>query len=117
MTNLNLFIISSPPYQTHNTNEGFDALMAFAAFDQPSEALLIGDGVYNLLCNQNRSHTKNIEKIIKSFEMYDIPPLYVCIESMQKRNITQAELVVSVKLLDMGQISRLINSAKHCFEF
>lgn len=113
----NLFVFCHSPYQSQISLEGLDALYAFAAFEQPTKALFIGDGVLQLIKMQNPTHTRNIEKMLQALALYDIPTPSVCADSLKARGIDTNALAIASELLAPEAINTLMQNAKHCFSF
>lgn len=112
-----LFIFASPPYTGTQTTEGFDALFAYAAFEQPVALLFQSDGIYQLTHNQNPSTHKNIGKMLQAFEMYEIPTPLVCADALDKRGFKPQDLPIECKIAGATDIARLINESKNVMVF
>lgn len=48
------FIFTQPPHTSSAGREGLDALLAASAFSEDIQVFFVGDGVFQLLPNQNR---------------------------------------------------------------
>ncbi len=95
--------------------EGFDALLAFAAFDQPLKVLFAGDGVLSLTQSQNPAQQRHIAKLLQSFELYDIPAPFAVASDVKSRNLN--ELCIPATLCEPLQAIELIQAAKHIYSF
>jgi tRNA 2-thiouridine synthesizing protein C len=111
-----LFVFSTPPYDHWRSQEGLDALLATAAFDQDVRTLFIGDGVYQWMADPQAT-TKNIAKILASFEHYDLNPVYVQSTALDIRKVPQAALPKDAILLSDSEIALQLSSADHIFYF
>ncbi len=95
--------------------EGFDALLAFAAFDQPVKVLFAGDGVLSLTQSQNPVQQRHISKLLQSFDLYDIPVPFAMAADVKARNINH--LCIPATLCEPSQAVALIQAAKHIYSF
>ena len=107
-----LYINRKAPYGTIYALESLEVVLIAAAFDQDVSLAFLDDGVYQIVKGQ---HTKNID--VKNFsptyralEGYDIEKLYVEKESMDARGLTQADLLVDVKIVSAAEMSDLMES-------
>ena len=101
-----------PTVRDFGALESLEVVLIAAAFDQDVSLAFIDDGVYQIVKGQ---HTKNID--VKNFsptyralEGYDIEKLYVAKESMDARGLTQADLLVDVKIVTAAEMADLMES-------
>lgn len=108
-----LFVLQRAPYGNYATRETLDAALAAAAFEQEVQLLFCDDGVWNLLPTQNSSaiHEKNIEKMLQALTYYDINSVFVDANSLQQRQLSAAQLNISVKLVDEQSLPALYQHA------
>lgn len=73
-----LIILTQGPNASSANQEALDIALAAASFDQPVSLLFEGDGVYQLLTEQdpNIVGRKNLSKAMKAFPIYGIEKLY-----------------------------------------
>lgn len=73
-----LIILTQGPNASSNNQEALDIALAAASFDQPVSLLFEGDGIYQLLTEQdpNIAGRKNLSKAMKAFPIYGIDKLY-----------------------------------------
>ena len=118
MTHANLvFIFRSPPYSTPIAQEGIDALLAAAIFDQKVAVIFMGDGVFQLTENQSPTSGKNQMKILRSLAMYDIDQVFVQDTALTERGISSEKLNVVCSAVSDLAIHQIISSASHILNF
>lgn len=102
-----LILCRQPPYGSPLARAALEIALATSVFDQQLSLLFSGDGIWQLLKNQQASaiDEKSIEKLIAAFPMYDIDSVYVDAESMRERNIELKDLSLEAQLLEPVQIS------------
>ena len=93
--------------------EALDAVMVAASFEIPTSLLLMGDGVYQLLQNQQPEllPRKNLCAMMQAFPLYDIETIYVDEQSLQERNISEDQLQLPHTLVSSAELPAFI--AKH----
>ena len=79
------FIFSSAPHGSAAGREGLDALMAASAFTDDIGVFFIGDGVFQLLVNQqpNAILARDYIATFKVLPLYDIETCWVCQASLR----------------------------------
>jgi len=118
MTNKNLlFIFRSAPYSSPMAQEGLDALMAAAIFDQNVSVIFMSDGVWQLQPNQRPSAGKNMEKMLRALEMYNINQLYVQTSALQERRINPQYLSINCTQVTDSEIRQIMSGADHILSF
>lgn len=102
------FICRRGPHGTAQGREGLDALLATSALTESLALFLIGDGVLQLLREQQPQAIlqRHYAPTFKMLELYDIEEVYVCAESLAERGLTAADLLIPVLLLSPGDIRR-----------
>ena len=112
-----LIITQSAPYGSSRAKEATDLALATALFDQQVAMLFMGDGVYQLLANQNPQaiEQKNLGAMQQALPLYDVEELYVCAESLQARGLSADDLSMSVTTLSGSEITTLFNAQDHIF--
>jgi tRNA 2-thiouridine synthesizing protein C len=112
-------INQSAPYGTSNAFESLDLAMISGTFGQDVSLFFIGDGVFQLLHEQNPDikGIKNLNKVMKSLVFFDVEKLYVCEHSMQKRGLTIKDLSIEVVSLTQTAISELLSSHNRIMVF
>lgn len=112
-----VFIFRSAPYSTPTAQEGVDALLAAAIFDQKVTLIFIGDGVFQLHKNQAPSSGKNQMKMLQSLAMYDIDQVFVQASALSERRLAATDLTVANTLLTDAEIHLRLASAAHILSF
>lgn len=112
-----VFLFRAAPYSGPSAQDGIDALLAFAAFEQPIKPLFIGDGVFQLAQGQTPLDRKNIVKMISAFEIYDIDQIYVHKESALSRNLRLSQAIGCHTLVSHPDTRRLIQGARQVLSF
>jgi len=114
-----LYVNRKAPYGTIYALESLEVVLIAAAFDQDVSLAFLDDGVYQIVKGQ---HTKNID--VKNFsptyralEGYDIEKLYVEKESMEARGLTEADLLVDVKVLSKAEMADLMSGSDVVLSF
>ncbi|WP_317928797.1 sulfurtransferase complex subunit TusC [Halioxenophilus sp. WMMB6] len=114
-----LLLVSHPPYSTRNGRDAIDVALTFGAFEMAITVLFKGDGVWQLLANQQSDSIgqKSIAKLITALPMYDIDDIYVCAESLAQRGIQVSDLAIAAQPLAADGIHQLLNNQFHILSF
>ncbi|GAB4359873.1 MAG: sulfurtransferase complex subunit TusC [Methylohalobius sp. ZOD2] len=105
-----LFVIRRGPHEGGRPQETLDVLLTLAAFDQTVDAVLLDAGVWQLHRDQ-RAETlarKNIAVLWQALEIYGVDPPWVERESLVERGLSEADLVLPVRLLARERFSGLL---------
>lgn len=97
------FIFTSAPHGTSAGREGLDALMATSAFTDDIGVFFVGDGVFQLIANQQPGAilARDYIATFKVLPLYDIETCWVCQASMHERGLDDATaFVLPVQLLE-----------------
>src|SRR5690606_32804954 len=97
-----LFRLSKAPYVRSLAREAIDAVLAAAAFEQDVRVLCMGDGVYQLLKDQNPTaiEQKNFTASFGLFTLYGINQVYALDTDLTERGLSPAQLLLPVTPLD-----------------
>lgn len=89
-----LFISKSAPYSADNASRCLDSVLAAAVFEQPLSYLFIGDGVLQLLSEQNPSAIalKKLSSKLAALPLYGVEKIFVSTSALEERNLTEADL-------------------------
>lgn len=114
-----LFIATRSPWSSASAAAGADLLMTTAVFGQPVRVVFCGDGVWQLLTDQNGEELKmkTLSRIFPAFELYDIRQVQVCDSALRERGLTKSDLVIEVSSVSDAEIRALIASSKAVFVF
>ena len=112
-----LVISSSAPYGTSQAKEATELALATALFDQKVALLFQGDGVFQLLPNQNPAavEQKNLSAMQQALPLYDVEDLFYCADSLQARGIDHERLALPANALSRSEIASLIRQQDHIF--
>ena len=113
------FVNRSASYGSTNGRESLDALLALSAFNESLSVFFIGDGVYQLLENQDPTAIlqKHYQPMFKMLDLYDIENIYVCEESLKDRNISPKQLIIDVLTLSNAQLKETISQQDQLIGF
>jgi tRNA 2-thiouridine synthesizing protein C len=114
-----LVLIRRSPYGSSLARAALDAALAAAAFDQAVSVLFLGDGVLQLLPDQDSIaiDARNIGKLIASMPLYDIEKVYVDATALARFSLRAEDLPQVVVPLDDAALHRLITDHDHVLEF
>lgn len=95
------FIFRQAPYGCASGREGLDALLATSAYTDELAVFFMGDGVYQLIKNQQpeKIQTKDHTAMFKLCDLYDIEHIYVSGPALSERNIDSSQLLIPVTVL------------------
>lgn len=114
-----LFILRNSPYGSAIAQEGVDAVLAAAVFEQEISVLFMDEGVWQLH-NHQQSHgvqrpeihmameRKNIAAQLEAFPLYDIDQVYVDKKSLKHFSIPKKELILNPVLVGDKTMRKLI---------
>lgn len=97
------FIFTSAPHGSTAGREGLDALMAASAYSDNIGVFFLGDGVFQLIANQQPDAILSRDYIatFKVLPLYDIEEYWVCQASLRERGLNDATaFVLPVQLLE-----------------
>lgn len=114
-----LFVFNKAPHSTPAAKEGLDALLTASAFGQNVTLLLLGDGLYQALKNQDPSElpTKHTAAMFQSLEMYGVEDVITLDESLTERGLTTDNIAIPCKPLDATQLQALYRKQHKIFTF
>ncbi len=105
-----LVVVNQPPYQSSHALELIEAAMVGAVFDFEVSILFRGEGVWNLLGDQNASPLgrRTVSKLLAALPTYDVSSLFVCTEALNQAALKTDQLVVPAALLSPQEQAGLI---------
>jgi tRNA 2-thiouridine synthesizing protein C len=114
-----LFISTGSPWHGSNAAACLDALMTHAIFDQETWLYLTGDGVFQLVDNQEGTATdcKTLAKIFPALELYGIRGVIADTHSLAIRGLAQHDLVMEVTPGHTGKLQELIRECDRVLVF
>ncbi|GAA6133434.1 sulfurtransferase complex subunit TusC [Oceaniserpentilla sp. 4NH20-0058] len=106
-----LIIQRHAPYGSSLAREGIDFALTSAAYEQNISILFSGDGVFQLLENQNSKniHLKNHKGALEVLPLYDIEQLYAVKEDMEARNINAGDILSIASIITRKESKQLIH--------
>ncbi|QIZ76482.1 sulfurtransferase complex subunit TusC [Ferrimonas lipolytica] len=107
------------PHGSVSGREGLDLLLLNASYDVVSAAAFVGDGVYQLLANQQPETVASKNHIVtfKALPMYDVDTILVCQQSLQERGISADQLIVDATIVAPSEIAALLGHSKEVLTF
>ena len=107
------------PYGSSIAREGLDFILTSAAYDQNLTVLFLGDGVFQLLVNQDSKaiQLKNHASALEVLPLYDIDQLFVIEEDLNERKINHNQIIDSVNVISRKQSKALIKQHKKVIGF
>ncbi|NRA71741.1 MAG: sulfurtransferase complex subunit TusC [Gammaproteobacteria bacterium] len=93
---------SSAPFGNDNFRESIDLLLANASYDRPVALFFYGDGLYQLIPNQQpvQVDAKDISKMFGLLDLYDIEDIFICQHSLQERHLDAGSLIIDGQVLN-----------------
>lgn len=110
-----LVVVRRSPYGSSLARSALDAALAMAAFEQPVKLLFLGEGVLQLLPEQDTQSTgaKNVAKLLASLPLYEIETVYADVASAQRYGVDISEAPVPTEGVSTGQIRQMMNASDH----
>lgn len=103
-----LIVIRHAPQGSAWVREGLELALVGGTLGQQVGVLFQGDGVMALLAHQTAGalRQKSTLPMIDVLEMYDIGPLWVDEQSLQRFGLTQADMAVDVQAANVKVVLR-----------
>jgi len=107
------------PFSSATGKEALDAALIFGSFEQVISLFFIGDGVFQVIGNQNASslETKDYLKTFSALTFYDIENIYVCQQSLTERNLPANFHVDNIQVLTTAEFSQRLHSHQVIYRF
>lgn len=114
-----LILARTAPYGSSLAREAIDFALTSAAYDQNLSILFQGDGVFQLLKNQQpqKNTQKNHLSALEVLPLYDIEQLYAVKEDLTARGLTEESLGVPVNILTRAEAHSLISQQDSVMSF
>ena len=105
-----MFVNRKAPYGTIYALESLEVVLIAATFDQDVSLVFIDDGVYELLKGQQTKDIgiKNFSPSYRALEGYDVEKLYVDRSSLERRGLSEKDLLVPVQVLGTQAMGELM---------
>ncbi|WP_415903603.1 sulfurtransferase complex subunit TusC [Neptuniibacter sp. QD29_5] len=107
-----LILNQHAPYGTSYARDALDVALTCSIFEMPVSLAFLGDGLFQLLKNQNTEQTghKNIESMLSALPMYDIDQVFICSEDLETNALSESDLALPVQIISQSSLSNLIDS-------
>jgi len=114
-----LVVVRHSPYGSSLARASLDVALAAAAFEQPVKLLFMGDGVLQLLPEQDSRAIgqKNIGRLLSSLPLYDIDMVYVDAEAVARHGIDLDSAQLPARALNERAIHQLMIGCDHLLGF
>jgi tRNA 2-thiouridine synthesizing protein C len=114
-----LITLRHSPYGSSLAKASLDVTLATAAFDQAVDLLFMGDGVLQLLPEQDSRSLgiKNIGRQLASLPLYDIDCVYVDAEAADRYNLDVSQAPFAIRMLDRTAMNQLMVEYDHLLGF
>ncbi len=114
-----MFVMQRPPHGTIYPYEGLEFILIAAAYEQDISLVFLGDGVYNLMKDQETSGLgiKGFVKTYRSLEGYDVEKIYVDELSLTERGLQTDDLAVDVEVKSAGELAKMMKEQDAVFPF
>lgn len=107
------------PYGTSLAREAIDLALAASAFEQQVSILFSGDGVWQLLADQQPEAlaTASHARLLQSLPLYDIDRLFVAKRDLEERQLCVTQLVIPATPVDEPTLQALFRDADQVYNF
>ncbi len=107
------------PFSSSAGKEALDAALIFGSFEQPTSLFFIGDGVFQVIGDQNPTsiESKDYLKTFSALEFYDIDNIYICEQSLSERNLTANFHIDNVQVLSKQAFNELLHQHNVIYRF
>lgn len=107
------------PFSSAAGKEALDAALIFGSFEQAISLFFIGDGVFQMIGDQNASSiaVKDYLKTFSALEFYDIENIYLCKESLTERNLPENFHIDNIHVLAQNEFSQRLHSHHVIYRF
>lgn len=105
-----LVVLRRSPYGSSLAKASIDLALAMAVFDQCVDLLFVGDGVLQLVPDQDGSElgTRTIGRLLASLPLYDINHVYADGDALSRFNLDTDNAPVETRILSAQQIHQLM---------
>ncbi len=109
--------MTTPPYGTSDAAEGLEFAITATNYGHTVQILFEGQGVLQLLNNQQPIGMLNHGKRLHSLTFFDIEECFVCEESMKTLNISRSDVATFVEFIPEHEIVQLYQKTDHVVTF
>jgi tRNA 2-thiouridine synthesizing protein C len=114
-----LVVIRRSPYGSSLAKASVDVALAMAAFEQAVDVLFMGEGVLQLVPDQDSRSLglKNIERQLASLPLYDVNQIYVDAEAAARYNLDTQNQKLDAQVLAPLELHQLMVDYDHLLGF
>lgn len=114
-----LYVFTESAYSNATGQEGMDAVLIGAAFEQKVSLLFLYDGIYQLKAGQDMGVTgiKQYTKTFQALADYEVENIYASELCMQARSLNACDLILDAQALTRDAIASLIGEQDRVFTF
>lgn len=114
-----LFHVRTPPHGSTAGEEAVEAILATSVFEPPLTVLFEGDGVLQLLRNQDPSQLgdRDVAANWTALPLYDVEDIRVHAPSLTARGLGQGDLILDASAVDDADMARLIAESDRILSF
>lgn len=108
-----LLVNRAGPYADGRAKAALDMALSAAVFEQKVSMLYTGDGVFQLLQNQQADliHRKSPSAALSALPLYGIEKVYVDQSALLARGLQDQALAVEADMLNSNEMADLLKSA------
>ena len=105
------------PYGSNRAQQSLDIALAAAVFEQTVNYIFMGDGVYQLLGNQNATsiQSKTLVNALKTLDLYGIESIFVDSQSLRERNLIPKDLSLKASIVSRDEIAIIVRASNSVF--
>jgi tRNA 2-thiouridine synthesizing protein C len=105
------------PYGSNRAQQSLDIALAAAVFEQTVNYIFMGDGVYQLLGNQNATsiQSKTLVNALETLDLYGIESIFVDSQSLRERNLTPKDLSLKTSIASRDEIAIIVRASDSVF--
>ena len=106
------FVFTQAPHGNASGREGLDALLATSAVSEAPGVFFIGDGVLQLLMNQQPAliHGRDYIATFKGLPLYDVTECWVCAASLKARGLDeQTPFILEAVVIEPDALRERLN--------
>ena len=112
-------VFTQAPHGNASGREALDLALLSASYDIPTELYFVGDGVYQLLANQQPQSIDSRDYIstFKALPMYDVEQIWVSEPDLTARGLHTDDLLMPVALGTTEQLATRLNAIEQVLTF
>ena len=105
------------PYGSNRAHQSLDIALAAAVFEQTVNYIFMGDGVYQLLGNQNATsiQSKTLVNALETLDLYGIESIFVDSQSLRERNLIPKDLSLKASIVSRDEIAIIVRASNSVF--